>query len=71
MMTVCRRSTRPLTINDTDHAQNVMAATYPELFAAATAYSGVPAGCFLSTANQADAWNSTGAQGNSHATEQQ
>jgi len=42
---------------------NVMAATYPELFAAATAYSGVPAGCFVSTANQEDAWNSTCAQG--------
>jgi len=64
-----------------------MAATYPEMFKAATAYSGVPAGCFVSfvheqkshlryalltpssskqvsTANQADAWNSTCAQGN-------
>ena len=63
-----------------------MAATYPEMFKAATAYSGVPAGCFVSsdahadtmpetpwltsssspqvsTANQADAWNSTCAQG--------
>jgi len=40
-----------------------MAATYPELFAAATAYSGVPAGCFASSANQADAWNSQCAQG--------
>ncbi|KAE8147233.1 alpha/beta-hydrolase [Aspergillus avenaceus] len=44
---------------------NVMAATYPELFAAGTAYSGVPAGCFLSAANQVDAWNSTCAQGQS------
>jgi acetylxylan esterase len=26
-----------------------MAATYPEMFKAATAYSGVPAGCFVST----------------------
>ncbi|KAI4846852.1 alpha/beta-hydrolase [Aureobasidium sp. EXF-8845] len=43
---------------------NVMAATYPELFAAATAYSGVPAGCFVSSSNQVDAWNSTCAQGN-------
>lgn len=25
-----------------------MAATYPEMFKAATAYSGVPAGCFVS-----------------------
>jgi acetylxylan esterase len=24
-----------------------MAATYPEMFKAATAYSGVPAGCFV------------------------
>lgn len=45
---------------------NVMAATYPELFKAATAYSGVPAGCFMVT-GQVDApaagttpgWNST------------
>lgn len=49
---------------------NVMAATYPELFKAATAYSGVPAGCFVST-GQTDApaagttapWNSTCAGG--------
>ncbi|KAM0721505.1 hypothetical protein Q7P37_002429 [Cladosporium fusiforme] len=50
---------------------NVMAATYPSLFRAATVYSGVPAGCFLSTANQPAAWNSTCAQGNSKATAQQ
>lgn len=43
--------------------QNVMAATYPELFKAAVVYSGVPAGCFYSAANQADAWNSSCAQG--------
>jgi len=42
---------------------NVMAATYPELFAAATAYSGVPAGCFMSSSGATDAWNSTCAQG--------
>ncbi|GAB1218505.1 hypothetical protein ATERTT37_007761 [Aspergillus terreus] len=42
---------------------NVMAATYPELFAAATVYSGVPAGCFYSSSNQQDGWNSTCAQG--------
>lgn len=49
---------------------NVMAATYPELFKAATAYSGVPAGCFVSTGQTSPpssgsepAWNSTCAQG--------
>jgi acetylxylan esterase len=47
---------------------NVMAATYPELFAAATAYSGVPAGCFVSSSGQVDAWNSTCAQGQVDAT---
>ncbi|TKA66202.1 hypothetical protein B0A55_08629 [Friedmanniomyces simplex] len=47
---------------------NVMAATYPELFKAATAYSGVPAGCFVSSSGQVDAWNSTCAQGDVDAT---
>ncbi|KAK0890565.1 hypothetical protein LTR02_014607 [Friedmanniomyces endolithicus] len=47
---------------------NVMAATYPELFKAATAYSGVPAGCFVSSSNQVDAWNSTCASGDVDAT---
>ncbi|RHZ61550.1 uncharacterized protein CDV56_108851 [Aspergillus thermomutatus] len=42
---------------------NVMAATYPELFAAGIAYSGVAAGCFMSAANQVDAWNSSCSQG--------
>ncbi|KAK3672352.1 hypothetical protein LTR78_007659 [Recurvomyces mirabilis] len=50
---------------------NVMAATYPELFAAATAYSGVPAGCFVSSSNQVDAWNSSCAQGQINDTPQQ
>ncbi|KAK7961877.1 alpha/beta-hydrolase [Apiospora aurea] len=50
---------------------NVMAATYPELFQAAIAYSGVAAGCFVSTAGLVDAWNSTCSQGESHATAQQ
>ncbi|KAF7719545.1 Acetylxylan esterase [Penicillium ucsense] len=49
---------------------NVMAATYPELFKAASLYNGVPAGCFYSAANQADAWNSTCAQGKSITTPQ-
>ena len=47
-----------------------MAATYPEMFAAATAYSGVPAGCFVSSSNQVDAWNSTCAEGDVNATPQ-
>lgn len=41
-----------------------MAATYPGMFKAATAYSGVPAGCFMSASNQVNGWNSTCAQGN-------
>lgn len=48
-----------------------MAATYPGLFRAATVYSGVPAGCFLSTADQVNGWNSTCAQGNSVASAEQ
>lgn len=40
-----------------------MAATYPELFAAGTAYSGVPAGCFMSSSNTVDGWNATCAEG--------
>ncbi|KAF4312126.1 Esterase PHB depolymerase [Botryosphaeria dothidea] len=44
---------------------NVLAATYPELFKAAIAYSGVPAGCFVSASGGVDAWNSTCSQGQS------
>ena len=51
-------------------SQNVMAATYPGMLKAATAYSGVPAGCFVSTANQEAAWNSTCAQGTVQASAQ-
>ncbi|CEF87325.1 hypothetical protein SNK03_012901 [Fusarium graminearum] len=50
---------------------NVMAATYPDIFAAAIVYAGVPAGCFMSQANQAAAWNSTCSQGQSRYTQQQ
>lgn len=42
---------------------NVLAATYPEVFAAATVYSGVPAGCFYT--GTTDGWNTTCAQGES------
>jgi len=50
---------------------NVMSAAYPDLFAAATVYSGVSAGCFVSQANQPDAWNATCAQGHVVDTQQQ
>jgi acetylxylan esterase len=48
-----------------------MAATYPDVFAAGIAYSGVPAGCFSSAANRPAEWNSTCAQGRSVYTQQQ
>ena len=50
--------------------QNVLAATYPDIFKAAIAYSGVPAGCFVSASGGVDAWNSTCAQGKSISTPQ-
>lgn len=40
---------------------NVLAATYPNLFKAAAAYAGVPAGCFYT--GTVAGWNSTCAQG--------
>ncbi|KAK0754290.1 putative cellulose binding protein [Schizothecium vesticola] len=46
---------------------NVLAATYPALFRAGSAYAGVPAGCF-STGTEAG-WNSTCANGRSVATQ--
>ncbi|KAF8217441.1 carbohydrate esterase family 1 protein [Mycena galopus ATCC 62051] len=42
---------------------NVMAAVYPELFAAATVYSGVAAGCFMSNFGGVNTWNATCALG--------
>lgn len=51
-------------------AQNVMAATYPDVFKAAIVYSGVGAGCFVSSSGGIDAWNNTCANGQSHATPQ-
>ncbi|CAK7210576.1 hypothetical protein SCUCBS95973_000834 [Sporothrix curviconia] len=42
---------------------NVMAAAYPEMFAACIVYSGVPAGCFYDQAGGANAWNSSCADG--------
>lgn len=47
--------------------KNVMAATYPELFAAGIAYSGVPAGCFYT--GTVNGWNSTCSQGQSISTQ--
>ncbi|KAK3905768.1 major facilitator superfamily domain-containing protein [Staphylotrichum tortipilum] len=46
---------------------NVMAATYPELFKAGSAYAGVPAGCFYT--GTVAGWNSTCANGQSIATQ--
>jgi acetylxylan esterase len=48
--------------------KNVLAATYPELFAAGIVYSGVAAGCFVSSSGDVDAWNSTCSSGESDAT---
>jgi len=50
---------------------NLLCATYPELFQAATVYSGVAAGCFVSSSNQVDAWNASCAQGQIRDTQQQ
>ncbi|OCL10988.1 carbohydrate esterase family 1 protein [Glonium stellatum] len=50
---------------------NVMAAAYPEMFAAGIAYSGVPAGCFVSTSGGVDAWNNSCANGQVNDTPQQ
>ncbi|KAF7556044.1 hypothetical protein G7Z17_g1727 [Cylindrodendrum hubeiense] len=50
---------------------NVMAATYPDVFAAGIVYAGVPAGCFMSADNIADFWNSTCSTGQSIWTQQQ
>lgn len=47
-----------------------MAATYPDLFKAGIAYSGVPAGCFMSSSGGVDAWNNSCANGQSTATPQ-
>jgi acetylxylan esterase len=50
--------------------QNVLAATYPDVFKAAIVYSGVGAGCFVSTSGGIDAWNNTCANGQASATPQ-
>ncbi|KAJ7362695.1 carbohydrate esterase family 1 and carbohydrate-binding module family 1 protein [Mycena albidolilacea] len=42
---------------------NVLCATYPEIWRAASVYSGVAAGCFVSSSGAVDAWNSSCAEG--------
>ncbi|RYP32644.1 hypothetical protein DL766_003864 [Monosporascus sp. MC13-8B] len=49
---------------------NVLAATYPDVFAAGIVYSGVPAGCFVSSSGAVNGWNSTCANGQSRTTAQ-
>ena len=46
---------------------NVLAATYPELIKAVSLYSGVPAGCFVSSSGGVAAWNNTCSGGQSKA----
>ncbi|MFC4110866.1 PHB depolymerase family esterase, partial [Micromonospora zhanjiangensis] len=48
---------------------NVLAAEYPDVFSAASAFSGVPAGCFAT--NDGSLWNSQCSGGNSIKTAQQ
>jgi acetylxylan esterase len=50
---------------------NVLAATYPELISAVSLYSGVPAGCFVSSSGQVAAWNNTCSGGQSRASAEQ
>jgi len=47
---------------------NVMAATYPELISAVSLYSGVAAGCFVSSSGGVDQWNNSCSGGQSRAT---
>lgn len=47
---------------------NVMAATYPEMFAAGIVYSGTPAGCFYSQSGAVNAWNNTCSNGQINST---
>lgn len=47
---------------------NVMAATYPEVFAAGIVYSGTAAGCFYSQSGGTAAWNNSCANGQARGT---
>jgi len=47
---------------------NVLAATYPDIITAVSLYSGVPAGCFVSSSGASAAWNNTCSGGRSTAT---
>ncbi|KAF2033208.1 hypothetical protein EK21DRAFT_98486 [Setomelanomma holmii] len=49
---------------------NVLIATYPELITAVSLYSGVPAGCFVSSSGASAAWNNTCSGGQSISTAQ-
>ncbi|KAK1977728.1 PHB depolymerase family esterase [Colletotrichum cereale] len=50
---------------------NVLAATYPDVFAAGIAYAGVPAGCFMSADESPDYWNGTCSLGQTILTQKQ
>lgn len=47
---------------------NVLAATYPDLISAVSLYSGVPAGCFMSSSGGVAQWNNSCSGGQSRAT---
>lgn len=50
---------------------NVLAATYPNLISAVSLYSGVPAGCFVSSSGGVAAWNNSCSGGQSRASAEQ
>ncbi len=50
---------------------NALAATYPELISAVSLYSGVAAGCFVSSSGGVDQWNNSCSGGSSRASADQ